>query len=55
MQEVLTLQGGNNKGTCDVYSYWNDCFNVHIFDEFSFEKTIFRGLSSYKLKQFNYI
>jgi hypothetical protein len=33
-------------GAFGVYSYENDCFDVHIFDEFSFEKPILRGLSS---------
>jgi hypothetical protein len=51
MQKVLTLQGKNNKGTSFVYSYWNDCFDVNIFDEFSFEKGIPRGLSSQRLRQ----
>jgi len=46
MQEVLTLQGGDNGGAYDVYSYWNDCFDVHIFDEFIFQKEIPRGLSN---------
>ncbi len=41
----------NNEGTFGVYSYWNDYFDVHIFDEFSYEKTIFSGISSWKLKQ----
>ncbi len=44
MQEVLTLQGGDNRGAYDIYSYWNDCFDVHMFDEFIFEKEIPRGL-----------
>jgi len=46
MQEVLTLQGGDNGGAYGVYSYLNDSFDVHIFDEFGFEKAIFKGLSS---------
>jgi hypothetical protein len=33
------------------YFYENDYFDVHIFNEFSFEKVIPRGLSSQKLKQ----
>ncbi len=51
MQEVLTLQGGVNGGAFSVYFYENDCFDVHIFDEFNFEKAIPRGLSSQRLRQ----
>jgi hypothetical protein len=43
---VLILWGGVNGGAFSVYSYENDCFDVNIFDEFSFEKAIPRGLSS---------
>jgi hypothetical protein len=46
MQEVLTLQGGDNKGTYNVYFFLNDLFDVHIFDEFSFEKSIPRSLTN---------
>jgi hypothetical protein len=38
-------------GTSSVYFYSNDCFDVHIFNEFSFEKAIHRGLLSQRLKQ----
>jgi hypothetical protein len=38
-------------GTSNVYFFLNDCFDVHIFDEFSFKKTIPRGLSSQRLRQ----
>jgi len=46
MQEVLSLQRGDNKGTCNVYFFLNDLFDVHIFDEFSFEKLIPRSLTN---------
>ncbi len=79
MQEVLTLQGGDNrcsqqvtlcntklydhqktfvidhclkKGEHLVFTFIKmNCFDVHIFDEFRFEKVIPRGLSSQRLKQ----
>jgi len=37
------LQGRVSGGAFGVYSYENDYFDAHIFDEFSFEKAIPRG------------